>query len=122
MNKIIIIFIFSLLILTCRDIDVPLELKKIKHKKTILGTWYACACCYEYIFYNDNTGYLNYYGFPGWGYDLNAELTMEEKEIFLSKAADNDWILFFYHDPRTVAVKIKKSYQYFEVVDELRRK
>ena len=56
------------------------------------------------------------------GYDLNAELTMEEKEIFLSKAADNDWILFFYHDPRTIAVKIKKNDRYFEVVDELRRK
>ena len=56
------------------------------------------------------------------GYDLNAELTMEEKEIFLSEAADNNWILFFYHDPRTVAVKIKKSDQYFEVVDELKRK
>ena len=56
------------------------------------------------------------------GYDLNAELTMEEKEIFLSEAADNDWILFFYHDPRTIAVKIKKNDRYFEVVDELRRK
>ena len=56
------------------------------------------------------------------GYDLNASLTLEEKKIFLDRASKEKWLLFFYHDPRTVAVKIKKSDQYFEVVDELRRK
>ena len=56
------------------------------------------------------------------GYDLNAELTLQEKEIFLSKAAENDWILFFYHDPKTAAVRITKSDQYFKVTDELRRR
>mgnify|MGYP000956555114 CR=1 FL=1 len=43
------------------------------------------------------------------GYDLNASLTLQEKKIFLDKAADDDWWLFFYHDPSTIAVKIKKS-------------
>ena len=52
------------------------------------------------------------------GYDLNAELTLKEKESFLLDAANNRWILFFYHDPKTVAVKIKKSAKYFEVIDE----
>ena len=56
------------------------------------------------------------------GYDLNAELTLQEKEIFLNKASDENWILFFYHDPETVAVKIKKSDRYFKVIDELKRR
>ena len=60
---------------------------------------------------------------PPWimGYDLNAELTLEEKEVFLNKAADKGWILFFYHDPLTVAVKIKKENKYYSVIDEIRR-
>tara|TARA_Y100000768_G_scaffold17980_1_gene12428 strand:- start:1032 stop:1889 length:858 start_codon:yes stop_codon:yes gene_type:complete len=52
------------------------------------------------------------------GYDLNAMQTLEEKTKFLNEAADKKWILFFYHDPETVAVKIKKSEKYFEVIDE----
>ena len=43
------------------------------------------------------------------GYDLNASLTLKEKEQFLNCASDNDWILYFYHDPEIVAVKIKKK-------------
>jgi len=56
------------------------------------------------------------------GYDLNAELTLEEKEIFLNKASKEDWILFFYHDPQTVAVKIKKTDKYFQIIDEYKRR
>jgi len=52
------------------------------------------------------------------GYDLNAMQTLEEKTKFLNEAADKKWILFFYHDPETIAVKIKKSEKYFEVIDE----
>ena len=33
------------------------------------------------------------------GYDLNAALTLKEKEIFLNLASKNNWILYFYHDP-----------------------
>ena len=43
------------------------------------------------------------------GYDLNASLTMKEKKSFLERAAKENWILFFYHDPETVAVKIKQD-------------
>ena len=43
------------------------------------------------------------------GYDLNAALTLKEKDIFLNLAAANNWILYFYHDPNVVAVTIKKS-------------
>tara|TARA_Y100000590_G_C15649634_1_gene988230 strand:+ start:25 stop:885 length:861 start_codon:yes stop_codon:yes gene_type:complete len=61
---------------------------------------------------------------PPWimGYDLNAELTLKEKKIFLDEAANNDWILFFYHDPSVVAVKIKKNEKYYTTIDEIRRK
>ena len=55
------------------------------------------------------------------GYDLNAALSLEEKEKFLNRACKENWILFFYHDPLTVAVKIKKGNKYYEVTDECRR-
>lgn len=54
------------------------------------------------------------------GYDLNAMKTLDEKTIFLKEAAEKNWILYFYHDPKTIAVKIKKSDKYFEVINELR--
>ena len=56
------------------------------------------------------------------GYDLNAALTLYEKEVFLNLAADNNWLLFFYHDPKTVAVRIKKTNKYYEVTDKYERK
>ena len=33
------------------------------------------------------------------GYDTRPLLTMEEKERFLKQAVDNEYILFFQHDP-----------------------
>ena len=56
------------------------------------------------------------------GYDLNALLSLEEKTKFLQEAADKDWWLFFYHDPKTVAVKIAKGKKYYDVVKEVLRK
>ena len=56
------------------------------------------------------------------GYDLNAVLTLEEKKVFLELASKNNWILYFYHDPEVVAVKIKKNNKHYEVIDELQRK
>ena len=55
------------------------------------------------------------------GYDLNAVLSLEEKEKFLNLASENNWILYFYHDPLVVAVKIEKNNNHFEIIDELRR-
>lgn len=52
------------------------------------------------------------------GYDLNATKTIEEKIMFLDEASDKNWLLFFYHDPKTVAVRVKKNEKYYEVVDE----
>jgi glyoxylase-like metal-dependent hydrolase (beta-lactamase superfamily II) len=56
------------------------------------------------------------------GYDLNAELTMKEKEIFLKKASDEGWIIFLYHDPEVAAVRIDMKKNNYRVIDELRRK
>ena len=53
------------------------------------------------------------------GYDLNAQLTLEEKTEFLALAAKNNWWLFFYHDPKTVAVKIEKDEKYYKVVEKV---
>ncbi len=55
------------------------------------------------------------------GYDLNAEITLSEKKKFLDQASEENWILFFYHDPECVAVRVKKSEKYYEIIDEIRR-
>jgi len=55
------------------------------------------------------------------GYDLNASLTLQEKENFLKKAADSGWWLWFYHDPNTVAVQIAPGEKYYDVVEEVLR-
>ena len=52
------------------------------------------------------------------GYDLNAMKTLEEKSNFLNEAAEKNWLLFFYHDPKTIAVKIRKSEKYFDIIEE----
>ena len=53
------------------------------------------------------------------GYDLNAQLTLKEKTDFLELAAKNNWWLFFYHDPETVAVKINKDEKYYKVTERV---
>ena len=45
-----------------------------------------------------------------------------KKDKFLNLAAKNNWILFFYHDPDTIAVTIKKDNDKFKVVNEIRRR
>ncbi len=55
------------------------------------------------------------------GYDLNAALTLKEKKQFLDKASKFNWLLFFYHDPKCIAVRVKKDEKYYKIVDEYRR-
>ena len=43
------------------------------------------------------------------GYDLNALQTLKEKEEILRLAHEEDWILFFEHDPNCDAAKIEKT-------------
>ena len=52
------------------------------------------------------------------GYDLNAMKTLEEKTLFLDQAAKENWLLFFYHDPKTMAVRIEKGDKYYNITEE----
>tara|TARA_B100000029_G_scaffold150206_1_gene145444 strand:+ start:1884 stop:2738 length:855 start_codon:yes stop_codon:yes gene_type:complete len=52
------------------------------------------------------------------GYDLNAMKTLEEKTLFLEEASRKKWLLFFYHDPKTVAVRIAKDKKYYKIIKE----
>ncbi|WP_374029078.1 MBL fold metallo-hydrolase [Bdellovibrio bacteriovorus] len=49
------------------------------------------------------------------GYDLHPLTLMEEKQKFLSQAADQKWYLFFEHDPYCDAAVIEKSGHDFAV-------
>jgi glyoxylase-like metal-dependent hydrolase (beta-lactamase superfamily II) len=53
-------------------------------------------------------------------YDLRPLVTLEEKKKILHDATENDWILFFEHDPRVAAGKVvrtDKGYIFGSVVD-----
>jgi len=54
------------------------------------------------------------------GYDLNAMLTLEEKIKFLEQASDGKWWLWFYHDPKTVSVRVNKGEKHYEVTEEIK--
>lgn len=54
------------------------------------------------------------------GYDLRPLVTLEEKRKTLARAAEEGWILFFEHDPRTAAATVRmgeKGYVVDHVVD-----
>ena len=53
------------------------------------------------------------------GYDLNAHLTLEEKTVFLLEASRNNWWLYFYHDPNTIAVQIKQGEKHYDIINEI---
>jgi glyoxylase-like metal-dependent hydrolase (beta-lactamase superfamily II) len=42
-------------------------------------------------------------------YDIRPLTTLEEKKKLLTAAVDEEWILFFEHDPKTVAGKVKRT-------------
>jgi len=43
------------------------------------------------------------------GYDLCAETTMHEKEQFLLKASQNNWLVIFEHDYQTIGGRVRKE-------------
>ena len=49
------------------------------------------------------------------GYDLQPVKTIEEKLAILPKAVDEDWLLFFEHDPYFTAGKIMKTDKGFKI-------
>ncbi len=55
------------------------------------------------------------------GYDLSARETLLEKTAFLRQAADENWWLFFYHDPDTVMVQVSQGRKHYEPAAEITR-
>ncbi len=53
------------------------------------------------------------------GYDLHAYKTLLEKTEFLEIAERENWWLYFYHDPKTIAVKICKDEKYYSIIEEV---
>jgi len=43
------------------------------------------------------------------GYDLRPLTTLEDKKRVLSAAVEEEWTIFFEHDPKTVAGKVKRT-------------
>lgn len=52
------------------------------------------------------------------GYDLQPLVTVNEKKKILSFAVEQDWFLFFEHDPFTVAAKVTKNEKGFIVKEK----
>lgn len=48
---------------------------------------------------------------PAWvmAYDVRPLVTVEEKEAFLNQAVDEDWTLFFEHDPEVVVADLERT-------------
>ncbi len=43
------------------------------------------------------------------GYDMRPLNTINEKEELLNKAVDNNWLLFFEHDPKVELCSLQKT-------------
>lgn len=53
------------------------------------------------------------------GYDLRPLVTMEEKKRIIPQAEKEGWILFFEHDPETIAVTLQKTEKGFSIKEKL---
>lgn len=49
------------------------------------------------------------------GYDLDSLKIIEEKQILLQKAAEQNWYLFFEHDPHCEMARVERDQQDFKV-------
>jgi glyoxylase-like metal-dependent hydrolase (beta-lactamase superfamily II) len=53
------------------------------------------------------------------GYDLRPLVTLEEKRKVLIQAADEEWVLFFEHDPAIVAGRVERTDRGFRFGDQV---
>ncbi|MBI2429979.1 MAG: MBL fold metallo-hydrolase [Ignavibacteriales bacterium] len=53
------------------------------------------------------------------GYDLRPLVTLEEKKRILPQAEKEGWMLFFEHDPETIAAKLQKSEKGYSIKEKL---
>ncbi len=52
------------------------------------------------------------------GYDINPLITMKEKESLLNQAVDNEWVIFFDHDPHYDCATIQRTEKGFALKDK----
>ena len=52
-------------------------------------------------------------------YDLRPLVTLEEKRLVLRSAVDHKWVLFFEHDPQTVAATVRLTEKGYEVAERM---
>jgi glyoxylase-like metal-dependent hydrolase (beta-lactamase superfamily II) len=52
-------------------------------------------------------------------YDLRPLTTLEEKKTILNHAADENWILYFEHDPNTAAAKVMRTEKGIVISEEI---
>ena len=52
------------------------------------------------------------------GYDLQPLVTVEEKKKILEKVIEENWELFFEHDPETALASVEKNEKGFRVIDK----
>ncbi len=43
------------------------------------------------------------------GYDRRPDTIVEEKRAILAQAVEENWILFFYHDPKVAAARAERD-------------
>lgn len=85
-------------VIVCNGHTMAQQLPKITDGKTTL-----LFCC-------DLVPTTSHIPFPYiMGYDLRPLVTLEEKKRLLPQAEREGWILFFEHDPETVAVTLHKT-------------
>ena len=48
-------------------------------------------------------------------YDVQPVVTTQEKEILLKRMEEENWILFFEHDPHTQACTVRKAGKHYEI-------
>lgn len=53
----------------------------------------------------------------GMGYDVRPLVTIEEKAVFLERALENDWTIFFEHDPRIEIASLSRGERAIEVTN-----
>jgi glyoxylase-like metal-dependent hydrolase (beta-lactamase superfamily II) len=53
------------------------------------------------------------------GYDNEPLRTIHEKRTWIGRAADEDWIVFFEHDPACDACRVRRGAKDFEPLEEL---
>ena len=73
----------------------------------------------EYLFIADTIPSHAHISIPYvMGYDINPLITMKEKEDLLNQAVENEWVIFFDHDPLYDCATIQKTEKGFALKEK----